>query len=576
MNLRYAYDRLNRITNVLAGGSLGASYGFDLNGNVQCIRYGNGLTNLYQYDVLNRLTNSVWKSNQLTVASFYYQLGGTGNRTNLTETLFTSVTNRSYAWAYDSLYRLTNETISALGNLGYKYDQVGNRTNRLTTGTVASPLPSVTNLFGENDWLTTDAYDCNGNTLWTTNGGAATGPYYYDLENHLTNFDNSVFLAYNGDGNRVRKTVNGTNFYYLIAERNPSGYAQVLEEWAASGGTTNLTRVYNYGLALVSQQEGTTVYYFIPDGHGSTRLLTDGTGVVVNALTYDAYGSLLGSDDAPATTYLYCGEQFDPDLGLYYLRARYFNPQTGRFWTADDGEQGDQEDPKSMHLYTYCESDPVNHVDPSGHDIGEMLTVMDIGFSFFAQISPATAAAPAAARRVLGVGRVSSRAFWEIYPDYNAFNADMVWDLVGGSIGKEYATRRASNQMSCATRVSFAMNNVGGNEIPDLGTTSSPRSYRNRSSVSYHRRSDDNKYYIVGAGDMKDYLLQKWGKEDAKVWDVPKLKQFVGGLSAGQIAVFATPGLHGLGHSGVLKQGYQDPHVERELVPIWVWALSTP
>jgi hypothetical protein len=74
---------------------------------------------------------------------------------------------------------------------------------------------------------------------------------------------------------------------------------------------------------------------------------------------------------------------------------------------------------------------------------------------------------------------------------------------------------------------------------------------------------------------MKDYLLQKWRKEGAKVWDAPKLKQFINGLGAGQIAVFATPGPHGRGHSGVLKQGYQDPYVVGEL-PAWIWALSTP
>ena len=68
MNLAYAYDQLNRITNVLAEGSQAASYSFDLNGNLQSVRYGNGLINLQQYDTLNRLTNSVWRSNALTVA----------------------------------------------------------------------------------------------------------------------------------------------------------------------------------------------------------------------------------------------------------------------------------------------------------------------------------------------------------------------------------------------------------------------------------------------------------------------------------------------------------------------------
>jgi RHS repeat-associated protein len=64
--------------------------------------------------------------------------------------------------------------------------------------------------------------------------------------------------------------------------------------------------------------------------------------------------------------YLYCGEQFDPDLGLYFLRARYMDTDRGRFWTMDVWE-GVIRDPASLHKYLYCEANPVNWIDPSGH-----------------------------------------------------------------------------------------------------------------------------------------------------------------------------------------------------------------
>jgi YD repeat-containing protein len=128
VNLAYRYDPLNRLTNVAGQVSRLAEYAYDGVGNLQTAGYGNGVTNQYQYDVLNRLTNLTASSVSGTIARFYYQLGLTGNRTNLSETVNNA--GRTYAWKYDALNRLTNETISALGSVGYGYDAVGNRTSR--------------------------------------------------------------------------------------------------------------------------------------------------------------------------------------------------------------------------------------------------------------------------------------------------------------------------------------------------------------------------------------------------------------------------------------------------------------
>jgi RHS repeat-associated protein len=74
--------------------------------------------------------------------------------------------------------------------------------------------------------------------------------------------------------------------------------------------------------------------------------------------------------------YLFTGEQYDPDLGLYYLRARYHNTDTGRFWTQDSFEGGGT-DPSSLHKYTYCGNNPVNAFDPSGN----VPTLTELGVS---------------------------------------------------------------------------------------------------------------------------------------------------------------------------------------------------
>jgi RHS repeat-associated protein len=75
----------------------------------------------------------------------------------------------------------------------------------------------------------------------------------------------------------------------------------------------------------------------------------------------------------------YRGEQFDSDLGLYYLRARYYNPATGRFLSRDP-EDGLPTDPASLHKYLYANGDPVNKIDPRGHgalDEDEDLEALD-------------------------------------------------------------------------------------------------------------------------------------------------------------------------------------------------------
>jgi len=386
----YAYDLLGRLTNVLANGSVAAGYGFDLIGNLQSLAYGNGVTNLNQYDGMNRLTNQVWNVHGTPLAAYAYTLGPTGNRTALAET--NNGTVRSYAWAYDSMYRLTQEMLTGgtSGTLTYGYDLVGNRTNRMSS---LSVLTNQSLAFTPNDWLASDGYDSDGNT--TTSSGNV---YQYDALNHLTNANNGgILIAYDGDGNRARKTVGGTSTYYLLDDRNPSGYVQVLEEWTASGGTTNLSHVYNYGMDLISQtQPSVSTYYFIFDGHGSTRMLIDTGDTVHNAFAYDAYGTLIASNTTAQTAYLYCGQQFDSDLGFYYNRARYMSQNTARFWTMDT-DQGKNEDPLSLHKYLYCHENPVNGVDPSGRVtvwlyVGAVVVVAGIAAYTLYEVSQAAGA----------------------------------------------------------------------------------------------------------------------------------------------------------------------------------------
>ena len=106
---------------------------------------------------------------------------------------------------------------------------------------------------------------------------------------------------------------------------------------------------------------------------GSTRLVTDPDGDVMQDVyhhqdqwfTYDAYGNLLETPDYRVTMFLYAGEQYTAATDLYYLRARYYDPSTGRF-TALDPAAGSPQDPISLHKYLYAGANPVMNTDPTG------------------------------------------------------------------------------------------------------------------------------------------------------------------------------------------------------------------
>jgi len=202
----------------------------------------------------------------------------------------------------------------------------------------------------------------------------------YDGESHRTS----------GDGNRVAKTVitNGvpTTTYYLVDDLNPTGYPQVVEELSGAGV---VARQYTYGLQRIDEnqiQNGAwTPSFYGYDGGGNVRNLTGSAGTVTDTYEYDAFGNSFTVTGSTPNNYLYRGEQFDSDLGLYYLRARYYNPNTGRFLSRDP-EEGQAKIPASLHKYLYASGDPVNRFDPRGRD--SILETGAIDYDFILETLP--------------------------------------------------------------------------------------------------------------------------------------------------------------------------------------------
>ncbi|AUG56367.1 tRNA(Glu)-specific nuclease WapA precursor [Acetivibrio saccincola] len=128
---------------------------------------------------------------------------------------------------------------------------------------------------------------------------------------------------------------------------------------------------------LLQSRNGVKSYYHY-DGLGSTRLLTDETQSITDTYTYDAFGNIISSTGNTVNEFLFTGEQYDANIGFYYLRARYMDPSVGRFITADPFG-GFMFEPLSLHKYLYANADPVNKIDPSGYfSIQEFATTQTI------------------------------------------------------------------------------------------------------------------------------------------------------------------------------------------------------
>ena len=206
-------------------------------------------------------------------------------------------------------------------------------------------------------------YDANGNTTCKIENGTQETVYTWNQEKRLvavqTPAGENISYAYDADGVRVSKTVNGVTTEYLVDSNRD--YAQVLEERVNDA----LIASYLYGLDLISQERGNADSYYLVDGLGSRRGLTDSAGNVTNTYSYDAFGNLVASAGGTANNYQFAGEQFDSNLDQYYLRQRYYNQNSGRF-TRRDTYEGRLSDPITLHKYLYGNANPVTYTDPTG------------------------------------------------------------------------------------------------------------------------------------------------------------------------------------------------------------------
>ena len=132
-------------------------------------------------------------------------------------------------------------------------------------------------------------------------------------------------------------------------------------------GNNNLLRKYIYGpdidqpVCMIEVADSNAFYYYHFDALGSVVALSDSSGDTVQTYEYSVYGQVAVEDANHTNPYMFAGRRFDIEIGLYYNRARYYNPFMGRFLQTDPIDYHD-----GMNSYAYCGNSPLNYLDPSG------------------------------------------------------------------------------------------------------------------------------------------------------------------------------------------------------------------
>ncbi|MGE0454257.1 MAG: RHS repeat domain-containing protein [Vicinamibacteria bacterium] len=385
----YGYDGKNRLASATTDfdtpQAATTSYLYWPDDLLKEVRYANGTTATHAYDRADRLTSlSNTTASGSVVSSYVYGYDANGNRLSQVETNGGATETTSYG--YDALNRLTSVTYPVDASfpggrtVGYGYDAVGNRERETETDASGAVLADKQGIFDSLNRLTSlvdlvdpagstaFTWDRNGNQLSKTLGegaSATTTSYVYDVRDRLVEVQQSSSIlsrfAYDFEGRRSRKI--GSEGVRQYVYDDTSLY---LEYDDASASVAK----YDYGsdrlISLTRRDEPRR--YFHLDGLRSVTNLTSDDGSTAASYHLDAWGNYRFPTELTASRnrFGFTGYQLDSETGLYNAKARYFDPQLGRFLT-QDSYLGEIDNPPSLQRYFYGYANPTRFTDPTGN-----------------------------------------------------------------------------------------------------------------------------------------------------------------------------------------------------------------
>lgn len=355
------YDSLGRLTSYTDNSGKTLQYQYDANSNITAVTYPDGKVVKYDYDAANRLTKVTdWASR---ATQYLYDANG-----RVLKEIRADGTNCSYG--YDAMGQVTSiNDVDAAGNkinsYTYSYDNNGNVINETSSFEQHNiSVQSSAMTFTTDNRIDTYnnkqvKYDAEGNMTYGPLNGLMTN-YSYDSRNRLVEAGSTVY-NYDAENHRTSIVENGLKTSYVI---NPNtSLSQVL----VKTDSQNVNTYYIYGLGLIAQDgaDGYKTYHY--DKNGSTTAITDKNGNVTDRVQYEPYGKITYRSGNTNSPFLYVGRYgvMADNNGLYYMRARYYNPELRRFINQDVVE-GNIQDSQSLNQFAYTKGNPLLSIDPNG------------------------------------------------------------------------------------------------------------------------------------------------------------------------------------------------------------------
>jgi len=363
----YTYDKANRLQKIIDWAGRTWTVETDAAGRMTQMVYPNGIIKNIAHDQAGRLSSLSYEHQDRTpLMSYEYTRDPQGNPIGIVEhgTLkASSLPSLNGAYTYNENDWLLS---SSPEPIAYTYDSSGNRTTQMAHGLATTFTYDNDNRLMSSTSPATYAYDNNGNLTSRVSPGASTS-FTYDYDNRLTAQTTDISIVghtYDGLGNRIARNEDGSATRYVLDRGR--GMSHVLCETDGSG---NIIAYYIHGPEIVGRigSDGSKRYYHT-DQIGNVVALTDQTQTVTDRYAYTPFGTSDGREGVSPNPFTYVGGlgvMAEAD-GMYFMRARFYDPDAGRFLSKDPVEGNGNA--QRWDSYAYAGNSPLLAIDPAGTD----------------------------------------------------------------------------------------------------------------------------------------------------------------------------------------------------------------